>query len=64
MLTIVRRDYKEWDLGSEIGLWGISSVTTSLDRILSMDHWQEDVKAHGVDQQLDVHMIMVRFHKI
>ncbi|CCG85045.1 protein of unknown function [Taphrina deformans PYCC 5710] len=53
------RDYKEWDLGSDVGFWGISSITTSMDELLSMTNWQDDLETHCANRKLDVYMIMV-----
>lgn len=58
---LLRRDYKEWDLGPEIGLWGVSSVTASLEYLTSMPHWEDSERDHVESQQVDVHMIMVFF---
>ena len=54
---LIRRDYKEWDLADN-GLWGISSITTSLEDILA-DHGATDaILEHALLRKLDVYIMM------
>ena len=60
-IQLLKRDYKEWDLGAELGMWGISSVTASLEYLLDMPDWKEGSSALPRDRNLAIHIVMVRF---
>ena len=42
------------------GLWGISSVTTSLDNLLQLPGWQERLAEHARTHSLAVHITMTK----
>lgn len=56
---LIRRDYKEWDLDQH-GLWGVSSVTTSLDNVLKDSTSITAIESHAAKRSLDVYIMMVR----
>ena len=55
---LIRRDYKEWDL-DEHGLWGVSSVTTSLDNVLKDNTSIAAIESNAAKRGLDVYIMMV-----
>lgn len=58
---LLRRDYKEWELGASVGgTWGISSVTTSLDNLMQLPDWQAKLRAHAESRSLAVHITMTK----
>ena len=59
-VQLLRRDYKEWDLGAKGGMWGVSSVTASLDYLMNMPDWSDGSKSHPSSRKLSVFLIMVR----